>query len=76
MGQTPRTLFCCRRFAPAVFLILCLACITVTTSAATTGRSAPTTTPAFNLQPRIALVTPTPQTVACQAPVSSLHSSF
>jgi hypothetical protein len=72
MGQTPRTRSCYRRYTPAILLILCLACITVTASAATTGRSVPTTTSPFQLQPTIALATPTPQTVACQAPCSCM----
>jgi hypothetical protein len=72
MGQTPRTISSVRRFAPAVLLLLCLACIAVTADAATTGRSVPTTTSPFQLQPTIALVTPTPQTVTCQAPCECL----
>ena len=75
MGQTPRTISCGRRFAPAVLLILCLACIAVTASAATTGRSVPATTSPFQLQPTIALATPTPQTVACQAPCECLDQT-
>ena len=72
MGQTPRTITFGRRFAPAILLILCLACLAVTAGAATTGRSVPATTSPFQLQPTIALATPTPQTVACQAPCECL----
>jgi hypothetical protein len=75
MGQTPETFSRSRRFAPAILLILCLACIAITASAATTGRSVPSTTPPFPLQPSVALATPTPQTVACQAPCECLDQS-
>jgi len=73
MGQTPCTISCSRQFAPAILLILCLACIAANAGAATTGRSVPATTPPFQLQPTIALATPTPQTVACQAPCECLE---
>lgn len=76
MGPTPRTLSCCRRFSLPVILILCLACIAVTASAATTGRGAvPATTSPYRLQPTIELETPTPQTITCQAPCSCMERS-
>jgi C1A family cysteine protease len=75
MSQTPRTRSSNRRFSLAVLLILCLACIAVTASAATTGRSVPITTSPFYLQPTIELATPAPQTVTCQAPCSCMERS-
>jgi hypothetical protein len=70
MDQPPRKLSCNRRFSLTVILVLCLACIAITTDAATSGQGTPvpTTISAFQLQPTIELVTPTPQTVTCLAP--------
>lgn len=77
MGHTPRTLYCNRRFSLTVILVLCLSCIALSADAAST-RGLPVTTPttpAFGLARTIVTITPTPQTITCQAPCQCMERS-
>jgi hypothetical protein len=75
MGHTPRTLSCNRRFSWTIILILCLACIAISADAASTRGLPTTTTPVFQVQQTVALVTATPQTVTCPAGCECMERS-
>ena len=66
----------CRRYAPALIVLLCLAfLVTVAAGAAATVAGAGQETPAVLVQRTIAPATTTPQTATCQAPCSCMEPS-